>query len=1272
MNEDNNTPNTNLESEVALTPAAEPAAPGVAQDDAAGDPHFDLEPEESRQLHGPDEEDETATEIVIDQRHVVLVTPDEHLVGAEAMKGLIKDPNLYQHGDRLVEIIRTQHANDAAEGQPPVVTPLSASTVREKITRYNYLWRYVKSRDGWERVQVHPQDWLVKLIKNRRRWPDIRCLDSVTAYPIFRRDLTLHQTPGYDPATRIVYEPFEQIPVVNPSPTQQDAVDAVALLYDLIDEFPFVGRIDVASYLAGLLTRFARPAYSGPTPGLIIEGNGGGIGKTKLADLMDSIASGRIPPHVGYSHDDAEMRKLISTLLDELTTLAVLDDAEGTIGNSALRRAATTEWWLDRRLGTNEMILRKMTVQFVITANNPLVGSEMSRRLLRCRLEYLQENPESRRGFKYPNLHATARANRPAYVHAALTIFAAYFAAGCPEQDVVPFGSFEGWSRVVRDALVFAGLPDPVRTDGAVGENANPERVAIAAIIAGLERLDPVRRGILVSAIAAAIQQPEYADMRVAFNELGGVKFNQNPAASIGQVLSRVRRHVVDGKFIDRAPKKTNAGVLWRVVLASDPDDEAGKAHRNATPNASEKSEGNGGGPGGGGYGGVPAAPSSVSHDGPTVPVASRVSATGSPTQSDGGDGGDGDSCRPEAVPPPAAPRARDAGRPPAGEIVCEEMITTRREYLVEYRYLTERHDAVAALHDIAQRIRRLGHVVGLDLETTGLDPLTALPRLIQIAEPEHETLVVDLARIGGLDAVREPLSQLVTVAHNAMFDLRFMLQHGRVHPRRLDCTMIADHVLTGQRHSLEDLALNRLKLSVDKTLQASDWSAGDLSEAQVAYAAKDAHLTRLLHGVLASEIDAHGSRRAYELAVGAQVAVANMMLRGVAFDRDAHAALTTDLQLRHAGLSAALAASLPGFNVSSGPQLGRWIANALGGLGAPAWHRWPKTKSGALSTSADVINACRNLLPVEAQTLLIEQIMPLRELTRSLSLYGSGFLEHVHQVTGRIHGHFNIAGAPTGRMSSSSPNLQAIPRDPLFRGLFAAPQGRRLVDSDFQQMELRVMAQLAGEGNLLQAFRDGVDVHRHTAAVVLGKHADSVTPDQRQLAKAMNFGLIFGQGAEGFQQYAAGNYGVHLTLEQATAHRTAWFQLYPGIADYHRTIAERLYREGYVVTPSGRRCRSADGRVTVAYNAPTQGGAAEIMLATLARLDAALTESGLDAALVLVVHDEVLVEAAEQDAEAARQIVQQAMIEGMAAVMGGTPHEGVAEAKICSSWAGK
>jgi DNA polymerase-1 len=248
------------------------------------------------------------------------------------------------------------------------------------------------------------------------------------------------------------------------------------------------------------------------------------------------------------------------------------------------------------------------------------------------------------------------------------------------------------------------------------------------------------------------------------------------------------------------------------------------------------------------------------------------------------------------------------------------------------------------------------------------------------------------------------------------------------------------------------------------------------------------------------------------------------------------------------------------------------------------------------------------------------------------------------------------------------------VPRDPEARGLFRAPPGRVLVAADYDQMELRVAALLAGEEALLAAYRAGRDAHALTAAALLGKAPEAVTGDERRLAKAANFGLLYGQSAEGLRAYAAAAYGVAMTAAEARRHRAAWLAAHPGFRDWHARVRAAAGRDAAARTPAGRERRGSAGEglgATRALNHPVQGGAAEVLLAALARLHRGLAAAGLDAALVAAVHDELVVEAAAADAPAAARVLEGAMVAGMLEVLPGAPVAGLVEARAGPSWAG-
>jgi DNA polymerase I len=436
------------------------------------------------------------------------------------------------------------------------------------------------------------------------------------------------------------------------------------------------------------------------------------------------------------------------------------------------------------------------------------------------------------------------------------------------------------------------------------------------------------------------------------------------------------------------------------------------------------------------------------------------------------------------------------------------------------YRLITDREDAVAAITAIADR----GELCGLDLETTGLDPLTDRVRLLQLALPGATTVVVDLARTGGLEALRDPLGRLRAVAHNAVFEMSFLHRAGI--DVTLDCTMLAAHALQpsrdGRGESLEALAQRHLGLALDKSLQTSDWG-GELSPDQLAYAAFDAAVTLRLHQGLQAALEREKATRVYELMRAAQPAVMAMQLAGMPIDTGAQTALIRHLEEQHAELEPKLLEAFAGRNPGSATQIGEWLTWALGDKA----EAWPRTGTGKLSTKADDLKAGAHLLPPEKARIVKELLAPFKIVSKQLSTYGENLAEFVSPDTDRIYAGFHLAGTVTGRMSSSKPNLQNIPRERVFRELFRAPDGRLLVIADYGQIELRVAAILAGEQRMLEAFARGQDVHRMTAARLLGKPVKGIAKEERHLAKAINFGLLYGQGVTGLQRYASTTYEV-------------------------------------------------------------------------------------------------------------------------------------------------
>ena len=325
-------------------------------------------------------------------------------------------------------------------------------------------------------------------------------------------------------------------------------------------------------------------------------------------------------------------------------------------------------------------------------------------------------------------------------------------------------------------------------------------------------------------------------------------------------------------------------------------------------------------------------------------------------------------------------------------------------------------------------------------------------------------------------------------------------------------------------------------------------------------------------------------------------------------------------------------------FNINSTQQLGRILFDQLG---LPPVK---KTKTG-YSTNADVLDKLRGSHPI------IQEILDYRQLTKLKSTYVDG-LGKVIGPDGRIHTCFQNTVTATGRLSSTEPNLQNIPiRTELgaqLRKMFVAPAGRVLVDADYSQIELRLLACMAGDQAMIDGFNSGEDIHRITASQVFGVPQEEVTPQMRRSAKAVNFGIVYGISPFSLSQ------DIGVTVAQAKEYMEKYFQHYSGVRAYMDGVVARAKADGYVTTLFARRrwvpelkssnfnTRSFGERV--ALNAPIQGTAADVIKAAMIRVRDRLLAQGLKGRLVLQVHDELIVECPEEEAEAVRRLVKEEM----------------------------
>jgi hypothetical protein len=507
----------------------------------------------------------------------VVVDTDEHRVVDQTVAALAADPIIYQRGASLVRVVRGGSTPGpvrrvAGSGS---ITFLPQPCLRERMTRYVHFTQLLRRRGGEvEEVPVHPAQWLVAAVDARGEWPGIRPLNAISDVPVLRPDGTLWQTPGYDPATGVLYEPAEALPPIPDDVRDEDAEAAVAQLHEVVCDFPFESDDHRAAWLAALLTPLARFAFDGPAPLFLIDANVRGAGKGLLAQTFGQIVLGREMPVSSYAHDPEEMRKRITAIAIGGDRVVHLDNLEGNFGNPALDRALTATCWKDRVLGKSEEVELPLLPVWYGTGNNVAVAADTARRIIHVRLDVLRERPEERAGFRHPQLLAWIAANRPRLLAAAFTVLRAYCNAGRPKQDVTPFGSFEGWSRLVREAVVWAGQPDPCNTRAKLAEQSDTTADALGQLIAAWGAHDALGRGFVVSDELARLYQREMPPrdeasvaMRAALENLVGCPPGKAPSPrQVGAKLKFFRRRVVGGAYLDSNPNESNRnGAVWRL-----------------------------------------------------------------------------------------------------------------------------------------------------------------------------------------------------------------------------------------------------------------------------------------------------------------------------------------------------------------------------------------------------------------------------------------------------------------------------------------------------------------------------------------------------------------------------------------------------------------------------------------------------------------------------------------------------------------------------------
>lgn len=555
--------------------------------------------------------------------------------------------------------------------------------------------------------------------------------------------------------------------------------------------------------------------------------------------------------------------------------------------------------------------------------------------------------------------------------------------------------------------------------------------------------------------------------------------------------------------------------------------------------------------------------------------------------------------------------------------------------------------------------------ILAVDTETTGLDLHHHKIRLVQLAW-EEKILIIDCFSFlpQGLHLLKEVLeTPSVKILQNAKFDIQFFMAIGILLPNIFD-TMLAAQILAPlggpKRFNLAELSRYYLKEEVDKALQKSDWSK-NLTNEQLLYAGKDVEVLLRLYEVMTNQIY---ERKLTDIAViefRCVFSIAQMEYYGIKLDIRTWTELTKKIE--HEKKEAIN--QLNTFTDSpTYTQMTLWGEEEIVNNN---YDSNPYVLSLLHKHDIPVENTSKSALSPYRMHPLVIALTRYRTASKMLSSFLHPMIQMINPETGRIHPKYGQISAASGRMSCYSPNIQQIPRSLEYRRCFIAPEGRKLLIADYSQIELRVMAQITQDKRMLEAYRNGEDLHSLTASFMLNKPVQEINKEERQYAKAVNFGLIYAMGPAGLCQYALQSYGVEMSLEQAEKFRKLFFEAYPGVRRWHNQLNHQQSSRGQTI--SGRKFMFPQGYgLPILSNTPVQGTAADILKNALG--DMACKLKGTDAYIVATVHDEILVECPEKDASYYARMLKDTMENASNSILRSVPME--VEVSIGQSWSEK
>lgn len=578
----------------------------------------------------------------------------------------------------------------------------------------------------------------------------------------------------------------------------------------------------------------------------------------------------------------------------------------------------------------------------------------------------------------------------------------------------------------------------------------------------------------------------------------------------------------------------------------------------------------------------------------------------------------------------------------------------------------------------------------GLDIETAkdyphekaGLDPHLSKISTVQLYDGAENIYVFD-ALMCGLEWFTL-LTAKNFVAHYGIFEIKHLQKAGFAN-LNVGCSMLLSILVDRAERSpyqpagvdafededeeepaswkgygLDAIVGRLFDIRIDKKWQTYDWLTRPLPPEPILYAALDAVLTYKISQAQFKKVKEYKMVPHYQLLKSMQHVIAEMELEGMYLDKDVHNKLIAEWESDLSKKLTECAKYFGDINLNSTKQLGNWARDKYS---KEIIESWMKTKTGALGFGK---NALANMQDLPEMALLLSY----KKLAKLISTYGQTLAQQINPITQRIHCSFSLGETRTGRLSSRQPNLQNLPRESTMRSVFSTTATNKLVIADFNQIELRVAGEVSGDPVIRGAYERGEDLHKIFASKIYHVPLSRVTDKQRQIAKSANFGTIYGMGPNKFMSYCLASAGVRIPFDEAQHIITSLWQLYSVYGKWCSAIRHRAEVEGFIRTPMGKmRKLHAQEVYTKAPNTVVQGGAFEVMALAMVNLRSVLAVHSINAKIINSVHDELILETAEENTVTVSAFVARAMEYGMLSVFPNATMNGLAKIKVCDNW---